>query len=140
VKRPTDCYDAIGGRPSRPRPERPARPRCHSRVACFRCGRRIGPDGWLTIAKAEPRANGGLRYPDRFEPVAAFFQCRACALASDDRDSGYDIELSRIRAADGAGGTDSLQGWMTHLSRKQWWSPDLADALEMAHQLARGAR
>lgn len=109
-----------------------------SRVACFRCGGRVGSDGWLTIARPEPRANGALRYPDPLGSVAGFFQCKACAIAHDDLDSGYDVALSRVRAVDGAG--DSLRGWLAHLSRKRWWSEGLADVLEVAHRLARGAR
>jgi hypothetical protein len=108
------------------------------RPPCWRCGRKVGPDGWLTIAQAEPNARGGLRYPDPDAPVAGFFQCHDCALANDDDDAGYDIALSRIRAADGAGGTDSLYGWLFHLRGKRWWRPELYAALETAHVAAGG--
>lgn len=62
-------------------------------------------------------------------------------------DTGYSLELSRIREAGSDakpfdGGGDSLAGWKAHLSSKGWWwsMPDLEAAHALAKKLPLGAK
>lgn len=110
-------------------------------VPCHRCGHPVAADGWLLLGQAGAEGAAPIDYPRSGVSTAAYFLCEPCAVLNDERDNGYDVQLSRIRSVDSPrGDTDSLRGWVNHLRMKMWWSDSLLASLARAHDVARGAR
>jgi hypothetical protein len=98
---------------------------------CFRCGKPVGPDGWLSIASSPKRPGGKLRYPSETDS-AGYFSCRRCGVTHADM--SYDIAIDRVRNA--LGDSDSLFDWKRHLYEKEWFPANGDELLEIAHHIA----
>lgn len=80
-----------------------------------------------------------LNHPKQSLP-RAFFAHLACGSEHDESGlGGYGIELRTIvRFESRREGDNSLDGWMGHLWKKNWFNPGLALAVVDAHELAKG--